>query len=329
MCLGKSKLFCFLTVAVVSLGAMKMNTQDNEQEIKRFEVGQRLGDCLVKGCMVFIGAIQSLGDLEKDPGEADEQRAVMTRKINLKVVDWLYGKQNGGTVQLVFAARPALTKTALGPWTAWEGVSLQVGGQLLVVRWAKEAPRPTWMGKPDDVAFVVSNKSLFGAMREAITQHRRFERDVGEVAKAPQLLRDKHDSLFSGYLLAYLMNGEGVRDVDKAAVLLSALLGYESMPAPGRAAIADWLVSAFYRLTEATRKSVTEALVVSASSDDTRVADSALIALVRLGDLKMLTLKPFLTPMRQKKMVENYRAFQKRTHLQTPSLEFEAQLGLR
>jgi hypothetical protein len=311
------------------MGAMNMNAQDSEQEIKRFGVGQRLGDCLVKGCMVFIGVIQSLGELEKDPSEGDEQRAVMTRKVNLKMTEWLYGKRNGDTIQLVSAAQPALTKAALGPWTAWEGASIDVGGQLLVVRWAKEAPRPTWMGTPEDVAFVVSDKSLFVAMREAITQHRRFERDANEVAKAPQLLRDKQDSLFSGYLVMYLMNGEGVRNVDRAAVLLIGLLGHESMPAPARAMIADWLVSTFYRLIEATRKSVTEALVVLGSSDDTRAADPALTALVRLGDLKMLTLKPFLTPVRQRKMVENYRGFQRRTDLQKAYPEFEAQVGLR
>src|SRR6266852_831459 len=305
MCFRVSKLIWFRTVAILSVGAMGMYAQGSEQEMERFGLGQRLGDCLVKGCVVFTGITRSLGKLEKEPGVADERRAVMTRKVDIKVGEWLYGQGTGDTVQLLYAARPALTKTSLGPWSAWEGNSLDVGGQLLVVRWAKEAPRPSWLGKPEDVAFVVSDKSLFAPMREAIAQHRRFERNPDEVAKIPQLLRDKQDSVFRGYLLTYLMNGEGVRNVDKAADMLSGLLGHESVPGPGRAAIADWLASTFYRLAEPTRKAATEALVVSASADDARVANPALTVLVRLGDLQMLNLKPLLTQARQRKIVEN------------------------
>ncbi len=250
-----------------------MYAQGSEQEMERFGLGQRLGDCLVKGCVVFTGITRSLGKLEKEPGVADERRAVMTRKV--------------------------------------------------------EAPRPSWLGKPEDVAFVVSDKSLFAPMREAIAQHRRFERNPDEVAKIPQLLRDKQDSVFRGYLLTYLMNGEGVRNVDKAADMLSGLLGHESVPGPGRAAIADWLASTFYRLAEPTRKAATEALVVSASADDARVANPALTVLVRLGDLQMLNLKPLLTQARQRKIVENYRTFRAQNNVQQGHPEFESQLGLQ
>jgi hypothetical protein len=306
-----------------------MYAQDSEQETERFVVGQRLGDCLVKGCVVFTGIIQSLGRLEKEPGVADAQRAVMTRKVDMKVGEWLYGKANGDTVQLLYAAQPALTKTSLGPWIAWEGARLNVGGQLLVVRWAKEAPRPSWLGKPEDVAFVTSDKSLFAPMSEAIAQHRLFERDPDEVAKIPQLLRDKQDNLFRGYLLTYLMDGEGVRNVDNAAAMLSGLLGHESVPGSAQSEIADWLASTFYRLAEATRKAVTQALVVSASADDASVVKPALTVLVRLGDLKMLNLKPLLTPEGQRKIVENYRTFRAQEKVQQGHPEFELQLGLR
>jgi hypothetical protein len=329
MCLRKSKRVGFRTLAILSVGAMGMYAQDSEREMERFGLGQRLGDCLVKGCEVFTGIIQSLGKLEKEPGEADEERAVMTRKVDLKVGEWLYAKGNGDAAHLIYAARPALTKTSLGPWSAWEGTTLDIGGQLLVVRWAKEAPRPTWLGKPDDVAFVLSDKSLFASVREAIAQHRSLEHNPDEAAKIPQLLRDKQDSVFKGYLLTYLMNGEGVRDVDKAAAMLSGLLGHESVPGPARAAIADWLASTFYRLTEATRKTATEALVVSASADDARAANPALSVLVRLGDLQMLDLKPLLTQARQRKIVENYRNFRAQNKVQQEHPEFELQLGLR
>ena len=306
-----------------------MYTQDSEREMERFGVGQRLGDCLVRGCVVFTGVVRSLGPLKPEPGEPDERRAVMTRTVDIKVSEWLYGQGTGDTVELLYAARPSLTKTGAGPWLAWEGVSLEVRGELLVARWAKEAPRPSWLGTPEDVALAASDRSLFAPVREAITRHRQFEHDPGEVAKTRQLLREKQDSVLKGYLLTYLMDGEGVRNVDRAAAILSGVLGYESLPGPARSAVADWLASTFYLLTEATRKAATEALVVSASTDDTGIANAALSVLVRLGDMQLLNLKPLLTPERERKIAENYRVFRAQEKTRQTHPEFELQLGLR
>jgi hypothetical protein len=318
-----------LTVAIASLGALHMDAQDSQRELERFEWGQRLGDCLVKGCAVFIGTIQSIGAVQKEAGEPDPQRAVMTRTVDMKVDQWLHGQRTGDTVRLLSAAPPAFSKTALGPWVPWEGITLGIGGQLLIVRWAKDAPRSTWLGVPEDVAIVSSDTSLFAPARAAIDQHHRFERDPGEVARIPQLLRDKEDPLIRGCMLTYLIDGEGVHNVDNAAVVLNRLLGHESVPRPGRAAIADWLAENFDRLGAATRKGTTEALVASATADDANVASPAVSAVVRLVDLQMLNVKPFLDPARQRKIVEHYRAFQAQHKGQPGHPEFESQLGIR
>lgn len=327
--LRHAALVCGLTATMLSVGATGMQPQDNEQSAVRFELGQRLGECLVRGCLVFTGVVQSLGTPQKEAGVADEARAVMTRTVDIKVGEWLYGQGSEQSVQLNHAVRPAVTKTSVGPWSAWEGVMLNVGGQLLVALWSADAPRPTWMGKPEDVAMVVSDASLFTAIRDAISQQRQFDRDPDEVSKAPQLLRDKSDVLFRAYLLTYLMEGESTRDVDKAAGILSGLLGQESISVQARSAVADWLASTFYRLSEPTRKAVTEALVVSANADDASVAHPALTVLVRLGDLQMLNLKPALTPARQQKIAENYRAFRAQNTPMQEHPEFELQLGVR
>lgn len=329
MWLSRSKILCLLTAAMLSVGAKPMARQDSEQAIERFEAGQRLGDCLLKGCVVFTGIIESLGELEKEPGVADENRAVMTRGVDLKVIEWLYGKGDRDSVQLLYAERPALSKTGLGPWLAWEGVKLDLGHELLVVRWAMEAPRPSWLGKPEDVAFVVSDKGLFDPVRAAIAQHRRFERDPGEAAKIPQLLRDTHDSLLKGYLLSYLMDGEGVHNVDHAAAMLGGILGHSSIPEPAQEAVADWLASTFYRLAEPTRQATTETLVKSASADDTSVAYPALTVLIQLGDQHLLHMKPFLNRARQQKIAQNYRAYKTQNKVQQAHAEFESQLGFK
>jgi hypothetical protein len=106
------------------------------------------------------------------------------------------------------------------------------------------------------------------------------------------------------------------------------LLGHEAVPHPARPEIADWLTGSFYRLTEATRKAVTEALVISAGNDDARVANPAITVLSKLGDMKLLSLTPFLTPGRQRKIIENYRTFRVQNKVRQAHPEFESQLGL-
>ncbi len=328
VCFRISKAICVLMIAALGMRAMNMNPTDNKQEIKRYRLGQRLGDALVNGSVVFTGAIQSLGELHKEPGEADEDRAMKVRSVRLKVTEWLYGEGHAETVELLDSVRPAMTKTSLGPWLAWEGATLNVGGQLLVVRWAPLTPRPDWHGVPEDVALVVSDATLFPSMREAVSQHQRFERDPTEIAKIPQLLREKHDSLLAGFAVKYLMDREAIRDVDKAATILSKLLGNEAVPEQGRQDIADGLVSDYYRLQEPTRRIVAETLIVSASAHDSNAAYPALVALARLCDLHLLNLKLFLTPERQHKIVENYRAFREHNTSEPEHPEFESQLGL-
>lgn len=329
MCLRKPKLSCFHAVALLGVGAMGMYAHDSGEEMQRFRVGQQLGDCLVKGCVVLAGIIQSVGKLEKEPGPEDERHAVMTRDVNLRVIEWLYGTTGTDFVRIVYSARPKMTKTSLGPWAAWEGVTVETGGPLLVVRWAADAPRPVWAGQPEDVALAVSEKSLFSPLREAIAQHQRFEREPETAARIPQLLRDSRDSVLNGYLLKYLMDREGVRDVDNAAVLLSGLLGYERLPQEARQAIADRLVADFYRLSEAARTTVTKAVAVSASGGDGTTVNAALSVLVRLGDLQMLALKPLLTEESQHRIAGNYRAFRAQSKVPQPHPEFESQIGVQ
>ena len=99
------------------------------------------------------------------------------------------------------------------------------------------------MGKPEDVALVFSDKTLFGAIRDCITAHRRFVSTPSDVEMIPRLIVAKRDNLFTGYALTYLMEGEAARDVDRAATVLSQLIGNESVLPAGRVAIGDWLAS--------------------------------------------------------------------------------------
>jgi hypothetical protein len=325
---SQRNLLRIVTVAMASLGVNGMYAQTTEREMDLFETGQRLGECLVRGCVVFTGVVQSVGDPRTDPGERDPQRAMKTRNVELKVSESLFGAPNGSSVQLLYATRPEKTKTALGPWLPWQSATVLAGRELLVARWAGEAPRATWMGRPEDIALVVSDKTRFAGIRAAISEHRRFERAPNEVAIIPRLIRDKQDDLFTGYALAYLMEGETARNVDRAATIMSQLIGNELVPPAGRAAMGNWFASTFYRLTASARQTATQALLDAASADSS-VAFPAVSALIRLADLQTLTLPSFASDARRQRVVENYRAFLAQNKAQPPSHELESRLGLR
>ncbi len=329
MCNSRPNLVWVVTVVMASVGVNGMYAQSAEQEMELFATGQRLGECLVRGCVVFTGVVQSVGDPRMEPGEPDPQRAMTTRSVDVKVSEALFGKPNGSSVRLLYAARPEKTKTALGPWVPWHAATVETGRELLVALWAGDAPRATWMGKPEDVAIVVSDKAQFGAIRDIITEHRRFELTPKEVETIPRLIPYKHNNLFTGYALAYLMEGETVRNVDRAATVLSQLLGNELVPPAGRILIGNWLASTFYRLSPSARQTATEALVAAASANSATVAYPAVSVLIRLADLQILNLQPFADDARHRKVVENYRKFLAQNKAQQASPELETRLGLR
>ncbi|MBI5258055.1 MAG: hypothetical protein HY855_16250 [Burkholderiales bacterium] len=303
-----------------------MNPQDTRQTMQQYAAGQRLGECLVRGCTVMAGRIRALGSPQPAPGEDDPKYAMPVRSVELQVREWLVGPPLGDTVLLQHAARPALGKTALGPWLAWEGVRLETGAELTVARWSAQASRPSWMGQPEDVALAVSDPRLQAALREAVQQHLRQVQQPDQITQLPQWLRERQDAFLLGYALGVLMNGEATHNADRATTLLTDLLGLAAMPAPVRLQVADWLGGNFYRLSEAARRATTQALVVLGSADDAGVAGAAVSVLVRLGDLQLLDLRPAPSPARRRKLIDAYRALQARQPGAHPA--FESQLGV-
>ena len=319
-----------------------MDAQDRQQDIGQFRLGRQLGDCLVKGCVALVGTIASVGTPRQEPGEPDPKRAVMYRDVRLTAIEWLHGKGEPGDVQVLAASEPEASKTGRGPWRAWVGVTLETGAPLLVLRWTSAASSPNWHGTPEDVALAVSDQSRFDAIRQAIVQHHRFEQEPGAIWAAVRLFQaqTKADPLVKGYVLTYLMDAASVQHVDATAKVLAGLLApaqpgdaagqvNDGLPDEARAAIADWLAGDFYRLDDATRKSVTETLVAAAAAEAPAAAVAPLTVLVRIGDIELLDMKAFLTPPRQQKIAANYRAFQARTKGAPGHAGFEAQLGVK
>src|SRR5690242_8137411 len=81
---------------------------------KRCALGERLGDCLVRGCEVFLGTVHEVGKSEKEKG-ADPERAITLTPIDLKVEEWLAGGPadgKKGEVRVLHVTEPEITKTS-------------------------------------------------------------------------------------------------------------------------------------------------------------------------------------------------------------------------
>ena len=275
-----------------------MDAQNSQQDIEQFRLGQRVGDCLVKGCVALLGTIASVGAPRQEPGEPDPKRAVMYRDIKLTVTEWLHGKGEAGDVQVLAASEPEFSKTGHGPWQAWEGVTLEPVRHCWCFAGRQTRPGRTGMApgrmwrSPSPIAGG-STRFARGSSSTIVSSG-----NQARFRAAVRLFQEqtKADPLVKGYVLTYLMDAASVGHLDATAKVLAAFLADDGLPNEGRPQIADWLASSFYRLDEPTRKTVTETLVASAGADDPPIADAALTVLIRLSDLDMLDMKAFLTP---------------------------------
>jgi hypothetical protein len=320
-------LWMFLATAAGPVWAQQVN-----RDMEKFAFGRNLAVYLVNGCVIFTGTIQAVGAPEKEAGVTDDKRAIFTRTVALKIEERIYGELPGrDDIRLVYASRPVFTKTSLGPWTPWESLDpsdLQVGRRLLVIRWTEQASRPTWLGKPQEIALVVADRDSFAVIRDIAEMNRRLNQSSEEVQKALRTLRDKNDLVLAGYLVTYLEDGESLRDVNQAAIHLCSLLAGNDLPGQAWKDTTGWFVSNFYRLSNETRRSVTENLVAAASSENKTIAESGIAALIRLGDEKLLEMSPFLTPDRRRKIVERYREVLSGGKTAKQHTEFSSQLGI-
>ena len=295
-----------------------------------YQIGRELGSCLVRGCSVVHGQVQAIDEPQKETG-VDDQKAVAYRKVHLTVDQWIWGEHQGGASPIVIthAAPPLMSKTAIGPWTPWQGVELKPGGRLLVALWGNNAERPMWAGKPQETAVAVSSDDLIEKIRDCIALHTRLVRSAQELSDESKRERSESDVLSAGYLLSYLIEAESIRDVNNASIILSSLQSNDKLPDFVRIDAGIQLLSYFNRLSEPTRRVVAESLVITASGDDMKSAGSAVSVLVRLSNQRDLKSLPSLNAERRRKLARNYQAALEKGLIERGSATFESQIGLR
>jgi hypothetical protein len=291
-----------------------------------YQAAREVGTCLSAGCRMFVGTVTSIGPPLDGLHVEDGEAARRPLQLNVEKVLSGTGVTVGSVVQLEYPDTPPGGKAGFGPWSAWEGAEVKTGRRLLVAEWEKEASKPVWHGQPQDIALVLSDPTLIRRIRQVVNHHTRIEQGQEQIGR---LLPAMRGPVFAGYLLSYLMDGLGLRDPNAAASYLAALMGDKRFPPSASHEMSLWLVANFYRLSDPTQKTVTEALVAAGVRSDAAVADDAVAALVRLGDMRMLHMKPYLESGQGQKLAEKYRLMRSRGMASGGHQEFETQLGMR
>ncbi|HEY6231937.1 MAG TPA: hypothetical protein VIW64_11780 [Pyrinomonadaceae bacterium] len=303
----------------------------NRQRLE-FELGQKLGTALADNSSIVFGTVRGVLAPVRDAEGADAANTASSTKVQLAVDEWLWAAPEKKTteLQLLRLTPPERQKYDNGPWSAWKDAQVAAGNKLIVVLYPKQAGNRAYRGKPYDVALVVSDVSMFPAIREALYRHDRYLRNPGELAAAGAGLVSQ--PLLLGYTVSYLWRGGSYGNRDNEALALERLLENRELPEPAvsliKLTLPRFMSSELRSLSDATRRSLLESLVVAGANEDAKVATRAISVLLRLSDRNQLDIAPYLNPERQRKLAENYRASVEKKMIQQRNANFESQLKI-
>jgi len=297
-------------------------SEDELKSRREYKLGHALGECLSQGCQAFFGIIREIGAAEKKTEEPDEW-AIFYHKLMITPDEWLWGdrQQLGSTVQLLYAAKPQMIKSAPGAWSVWEGVDIKVNERIFVARWNDQARK----NRSEEIALAVSDQTLATKVSDTVKLHASLKQSAEEMDGTLNSLKDNPDSVVTGYLVGHLTSVQD--DVDRAALNLSSLLSVKRLPSTARNDAIRMLQSNYSRLTPERRHTVAEALIAAAADNDLDHATPAILSLISLSDSKLIELESLTGRARRQKIIANYRAAVADGRIDRAA-EFESQLGL-
>jgi hypothetical protein len=309
--------------------SFEIETSDSDSK-REYKIGSEIAQALLIGSSIFIGTVGKVGEPLKELGNKDDASFA---EVDVIVNEWLWGAQNDrGSALRIYKAFPSQAFRR-GPWTLWEGIDLEIGKQLLIVLWGEDMKKKRVAeGKAAELALIVSDEHLFPSIREILVQHARYVQDPNNIENAIKILNSKDDFIFGGYLVSYLTYKSHYTDQEIA--ILVELLGNKHINETGWFFTAKVLMKVMSRdyqpLSDSTRSTVTEALIVRGSSDDLKLAKQAFMALTMLSDSEEIDITPFLSKEHRRKLIENYRKiFRDDLTLYNEHKGFKAQLGLQ
>ena len=269
--------------------------------------GGDLGLALSRGCSITAGTVLKVGEPKYAAGVPSNQSPVW-RDISFRVDSLLYGEQPaaGQRIGLTNVTAPAIGKFGMGPWSVWSDVQASVGGKWVVVLWGEKAQRPTWNGEPSQIALVLDQTRFLALVRHSIDLWNQLAQSPPTPPGFLRLIDENPQPFQEGLMVAFLNEKEFLAEPELSARMAVAVLSKPVLVPRLRSEVAGAIVQNFYRLSNTARSDVTEALTVAAGSGDKRVYEHSLATLIRLGNAKLLDMKPFLTPERRSSVSSNY-----------------------
>lgn len=312
-----------------------VTTPDSSTELSQpeFEAGQKLADAFNDRSSIALGTIVNVGPQVKEKN-ADEQNAASFRKVRVAVDEWLWQspKEKPAEIELQQVTPPVRQKFNSGPWTAWNGVDVVAGNKVLIGLYPDKSANRVYRGKSIETSFVISNPALLQSLRQAISWHKRYVENPDELLGVAGSLNSGSDSVLLGYLLNFLWRGGTFGNRDVEALALARLLegnGLADVPSRlVRLSLTRLMSSQQRPVSDSTRRSLTESLVVIGSGDNQRRAAEAIRVILQLIDDSQLVIAPFLTPERQRKLAQNYLSLVKTKQIGQRNAKFESQMKI-
>lgn len=306
-------------------------TQKELERRKIYLLGQRIGECLFRGCLVFTGVVRSAGELEAERG-VPEEIASKRQRLQIAPEQLLWGDEGrwGDELTLTHYFEPSISKINPGPWTPWEGVQAVVGTRLLLALEVSETRKSRETGEPQ-IAAVVSDEQLSAEVRNLVARHAEFKQEPDKYRDAIEPLSQKPDDLFVGYLAGYLKwtsAGGDQTAADRAALVRASLLNAKDLPRPARGQIALQLSRDFNHMSPPAKREAANLLLSAATSEEERIAAPAINALAWAAGDKLLDLGALLDAKRRRALAANYRAARASGAVGEAHPAFEAQLGI-
>jgi len=319
-----------LAVSIATPPEEQPDIRPSEASDYEYRTGRRLADAVIRDASIVVGTVYQVVGPNGSRSPDLNERALSYEKVTLGIDEWLTSQPKAALPEIELKRVPLVMGIQYGSqWKGapWERVNLKVGARLLIAFIPGDSQAEN-LSEIGNYTLVISDPSLFPAIREALTLHRRYLQSPKEVLNASDNLTSARHSVFVGYFVAYLWRGGSFGDPDAEALALGRLLANPGFPEMSSfyaaQALGRLMFSQSRPLSEATRRLLTEELVVAGVSIRPTIAKSALGLLLRLADKKQLNMRPFLTAERRRKLTQTYQTTLASENQRHP--DFESQL---
>lgn len=322
-------------------GIQAADESPSQSQSRYMDEGERLYRAVNGGCHVALGVLTEVGPRCEDCPESSDT-AVLNRRVKIYLTEWIWGRPAETITELhtIQITEIGGHKSPYGAWSAWDGVTVEEGHELLIVWWEKKALESRLLWKPGPEVLVTDNQSKINQIRKIAGLFARYKAKPAEFASIFQQSLDVNspslDAMTLGFAFA-LIQDTGWKQGDEGARLLVWLLKMNFQQLDPQA----YLWGLFHQLTQIfgmlsttspqMREVVLEQILQTACSDDLAKAERAIACLRKLCEFNYLRETPGLSQRLssdQKRLVsERYQSLvSQKKFLRSPS--FENQCGL-